>query len=82
MELHQAVNAVVEIVKENYLASVSFYFLFCSNNLTLLKFIYFCLHFLIQVLSIPEYNFALGYASVKDYNTQLLPPKHFVPGQR
>ncbi|WOG99939.1 hypothetical protein DCAR_0519295 [Daucus carota subsp. sativus] len=52
MELHQAVNAVVEIVKENYL-----------------------------VLSIPEYNFALGYASVKDYNTQLLPPKHFVPGQ-
>lgn len=33
------------------------------------------------VLSIPEYNFALGYASLKDYNTQLLPPKHFVPGQ-
>lgn len=33
------------------------------------------------VLSIPGYNFALGYASLKDYNTQLLPPKHFVPGQ-
>lgn len=32
------------------------------------------------VLSIPEYNFALGYASLKDYNTQLFPSKQFVNG--
>ncbi|CAK9145936.1 unnamed protein product [Ilex paraguariensis] len=52
LEVHQTVNAVVEIVKENYL-----------------------------VLSIPEYNFALGYASITDYNTQKFPPKQFVNGQ-
>ncbi|PWA39554.1 RNA binding protein [Artemisia annua] len=53
LEVHQTVNAVVEIVKENYL-----------------------------VLSIPDAKFALGYASLSDYNTQNCPPKQFVGGQR
>ncbi|KAG1347586.1 Ribosomal protein S1-like1 [Cocos nucifera] len=53
LQLHQTVNAVVEIVKENYL-----------------------------VLSIPEYNYAIGYASITDYNMQMLPRKHFLNGQR
>ncbi|XP_065857406.1 rRNA biogenesis protein RRP5-like [Euphorbia lathyris] len=52
LELHQTVNAVVEIVKENYL-----------------------------ILSIPEHDYAIGYASVSDYNTQKLPQKHFLNGQ-
>ncbi|MCL7028348.1 hypothetical protein MKW94_013557 [Papaver nudicaule] len=52
MELHQTVNAIVELVKENYL-----------------------------VLSIPDSNHAIGYASIADYNTQKLPNKHFVNGQ-
>ncbi|XP_026418043.1 rRNA biogenesis protein RRP5-like isoform X1 [Papaver somniferum] len=52
MELHQTVNAVVELVKENYL-----------------------------VLSIPDFDHAIGYASIADYNTQKLPNKHFVNGQ-
>lgn len=33
------------------------------------------------VLSIPTHNFALGYASLADYNTQRLPRKQFVNGQ-
>ncbi|KAL3534003.1 hypothetical protein ACH5RR_007524, partial [Cinchona calisaya] len=33
------------------------------------------------VLSIPTYNFAVGYASLADYNTQRLPRKQFVNGQ-
>ncbi|XWS66505.1 hypothetical protein CRYUN_Cryun05aG0205500 [Craigia yunnanensis] len=53
LELHQTVNAVVEIVKEHYL-----------------------------VLAIPEYNYAIGYASIADYNTQKFPEKQFVNGQR
>ncbi|KAI3518805.1 hypothetical protein L1887_07619 [Cichorium endivia] len=53
LEVNQTVNAVVEIVKENYL-----------------------------VLSIPDAKFALGYASLNDYNTQLFQPKQFVSGQR
>ncbi|MFQ6631880.1 hypothetical protein Gotur_009454, partial [Gossypium turneri] len=44
LELHQTVNAVVEIVKEHYL-----------------------------VIAILEYNHAIGYASIADYNTQKLP---------
>lgn len=52
LELHQSVNAVVEIVKDNYL-----------------------------VLSIPDHNHAIGFASIFDYNTQKLPIKHFVNGQ-
>ncbi|KAK2985370.1 hypothetical protein RJ640_029327 [Escallonia rubra] len=52
LEVHQTVNAIIEIVKENYL-----------------------------VLSIPQCNFALGYASVTDYNTQKSRPKKFVNGQ-
>ncbi|XP_010934562.1 rRNA biogenesis protein RRP5 isoform X2 [Elaeis guineensis] len=52
LQLHQTVNGVVEIVKENYL-----------------------------VLSIPEYNYAIGYASITDYNMQKLPRKHFLNGQ-
>ncbi|KAK3020344.1 hypothetical protein RJ639_045328 [Escallonia herrerae] len=52
LEVHQSVNAIVEIVKDNYL-----------------------------VLSIPECNYALGYASVTDYNTQRSRPKKFVNGQ-
>ncbi|XP_004303371.1 PREDICTED: protein RRP5 homolog [Fragaria vesca subsp. vesca] len=51
-ELHETVNAVVEIVKENYL-----------------------------VLSIPKYNYVVGYASVSDYNTQKFPQKQFLNGQ-
>lgn len=53
LEVHQTVNAVVEIVKDSYL-----------------------------VLSIPEYNFAIGCASLNDYNTQKLPPRHYANGQR
>uniref|UniRef100_A0A5B7AEH9 rRNA biogenesis protein RRP5 n=1 Tax=Davidia involucrata TaxID=16924 RepID=A0A5B7AEH9_DAVIN len=52
LEVHQTVNAIVEIVKENYL-----------------------------VLSVPEYNFAIGYASMNDFNTQKFPSKQFVNGQ-
>lgn len=52
LEVHQTVNAVVEIVKENYL-----------------------------VLSIPECNFDIGYASLTDYNTQKFPPRQYVNGQ-
>ncbi|XP_059646446.1 rRNA biogenesis protein RRP5 [Cornus florida] len=52
LEVHRSVNAIVEIVKENYL-----------------------------VLSLPEYNFTIGYASISDFNTQKLPPKQFVNGQ-
>lgn len=33
------------------------------------------------VLSIPEYNFAIGYASLNDYNTQKLPPRQYANGQ-
>lgn len=52
LEVYETVNAVVEIVKENYL-----------------------------VLSIPKYNYAVGYASIFDYNTQKFPQKQFVNGQ-
>ncbi|KAF6168945.1 hypothetical protein GIB67_038442 [Kingdonia uniflora] len=52
LELHQTVNVVVEIVKENYL-----------------------------VLSLPDFNHAIGFASVTDYNTSKLPHKHFSHGQ-
>ncbi|KAL6997499.1 hypothetical protein U1Q18_007623 [Sarracenia purpurea var. burkii] len=52
LEMHQSVNAVVEIVKDNYL-----------------------------VLSLPEFNFAIGYASRTDYNTQKLPPRQYANGQ-
>ncbi|KAL2664253.1 hypothetical protein GLYMA_02G168900v4 [Glycine max] len=50
--LHQTVNAVVEIVKENYL-----------------------------VLSIPENDYTIGYASVSDYNAQRFPHKQYQNGQ-
>lgn len=52
LEVHQTVNAIVEIVKENYL-----------------------------VLSVPECNYAIGYASVSDYNTQKFPRNQFLNGQ-
>ncbi|KAK7345187.1 hypothetical protein VNO77_15745 [Canavalia gladiata] len=52
LELHQRVNAVVEIVKENYL-----------------------------VVSIPDNDYTIGYASVSDYNTQRFPHKQFLNGQ-
>ncbi|XP_010557958.1 PREDICTED: rRNA biogenesis protein RRP5 isoform X2 [Tarenaya hassleriana] len=52
LELHQRVNAVVEMVKEHYL-----------------------------VLSIPEYDYTIGYASVSDYNTQNFPTRRFSTGQ-
>ncbi|KAL5545605.1 hypothetical protein UlMin_005292 [Ulmus minor] len=52
LQVEQTVNAIVEIVKENYL-----------------------------VLSVPEYNYALGYASISDYNTQKLSHKQFLNGQ-
>ncbi|KAL2326887.1 hypothetical protein Fmac_020314 [Flemingia macrophylla] len=50
--LHQTVNAVVEVVKENYL-----------------------------VVSIPESDHTIGYASVSDYNTQRFPHKPYLNGQ-
>ncbi|KAL8459787.1 hypothetical protein ACS0TY_031636 [Phlomoides rotata] len=52
LEVNQMVNAIVEIVKENYL-----------------------------VLSLPAYDFTVGYASLTDYNTQRLPSKQFAHGQ-
>ncbi|CAL5321627.1 unnamed protein product [Camellia sinensis] len=52
LEVHQTVDAMVEIVKDTYL-----------------------------VLSIPQYNFAVGYASLTDYNTQMFPPRQYVNGQ-
>ncbi|CAN0879206.1 rRNA biogenesis protein RRP5 [Linum grandiflorum] len=54
LEVNQKVNAVVEIVKENYMASV---------------------------LSLPEYNYAVGYASLSDYNSQRLPHRQIMNGQ-
>lgn len=33
------------------------------------------------VLSIPDYNYALGYASIFDYNTQNFPKQHYLNGQ-
>ncbi|PKA45582.1 30S ribosomal protein S1, chloroplastic [Apostasia shenzhenica] len=33
------------------------------------------------VVSLPEYNYAVGYASIIDYNTEMLPRKHFFNGQ-
>ncbi|KAJ0089046.1 hypothetical protein Patl1_32885 [Pistacia atlantica] len=48
LEVHQTVNSVVEIVKENYLA---------------------------------KYDYAIGYASLSDYNIQNFPLKQFVNGQ-
>ncbi|CAD6220662.1 unnamed protein product [Miscanthus lutarioriparius] len=53
LELHEEVNAVVEIIKESYV-----------------------------VLSIPEYNYAIGFAPLMDYNSQLLPHHHYDNGQR
>ncbi|WJX11337.1 hypothetical protein P8452_01962 [Trifolium repens] len=50
--LHQTVNAVVEIAKENYL-----------------------------VVSIPDYNYTIGYAQVSDYNIQRFPRKEFKVGE-
>ncbi|KAF3677394.1 putative histone-lysine N-methyltransferase ATXR4-like [Capsicum annuum] len=35
-----------------------------------------------QVVSLPSYNYTLGYASRADYNTQNLPPKSFTNGKR
>lgn len=35
-----------------------------------------------QVVSIPEHNYAIGYASISDYNTQKFPQKQFLNGQR
>lgn len=36
----------------------------------------------IQVISVPECNYAIGYASVSDYNTQKFPRNQFLNGQR
>ncbi|GAB2295441.1 hypothetical protein Dimus_029608 [Dionaea muscipula] len=52
LKVHATVNAIVEIVKEEYL-----------------------------VLSLPEYNYAIGYAAVGDYNSQKLSPRHFSAGE-
>ncbi|CAA7399281.1 unnamed protein product [Spirodela intermedia] len=52
LQLHQTVEGIVEIVKENYM-----------------------------VLSIPACNYAIGFASIIDYNTQKLPCSNFVNGQ-
>nr|BAC79783.2 putative pre-rRNA processing protein RRP5 [Oryza sativa Japonica Group]BAD31015.1 putative pre-rRNA processing protein RRP5 [Oryza sativa Japonica Group] len=53
LELHEEVNAIVEIVKESHV-----------------------------VLSIPEYNYAIGFAPLMDYNSQLLPCCNYENGQR
>ncbi|XP_062219315.1 rRNA biogenesis protein RRP5 isoform X2 [Phragmites australis] len=34
------------------------------------------------ILSIPEYNYAIGFAPLMDYNSQLLPHHHYDNGQR
>ncbi|KAK9088291.1 hypothetical protein Scep_027373 [Stephania cephalantha] len=52
LEVHQTVNATVELVRENYV-----------------------------VLSVPEFNHVIGFASRVDYNTQKLPHKNFLDGQ-
>ncbi|KAG8100363.1 hypothetical protein GUJ93_ZPchr0013g36472 [Zizania palustris] len=52
LELHEEVNAIVEIVKESYM-----------------------------VLSVPEYNYAIGFAPLMDYNSQLLPCHNYENGQ-
>ncbi|GMP76051.1 hypothetical protein CsSME_00032894 [Camellia sinensis var. sinensis] len=52
LEVHQTVDAMVEIVKDTYL-----------------------------VLSIQQYKFAVGYASLTDYSTQKFPPRQYVNGQ-
>ncbi|XP_074276479.1 rRNA biogenesis protein RRP5 [Silene latifolia] len=51
-KVHERVNAVVEIVKEDYL-----------------------------VVSLPEYDFAIGYIAVADYNTQNIQRKRFTGGE-
>jgi rRNA biogenesis protein RRP5 len=38
--------------------------------------------YLIKVLSIPEYNYAIGFAPLMDYNSQLLATHHYDNGQR
>ncbi|KAK9723955.1 hypothetical protein RND81_05G036900 [Saponaria officinalis] len=52
LKVHERVNAVVEIVKEDYL-----------------------------VVSLTEYNFAIGCTAVTDYNTQKLQHKRFSSGE-
>ncbi|KAH9602114.1 hypothetical protein KSS87_015915 [Heliosperma pusillum] len=51
-KVHERVNAVVEIVKEDYL-----------------------------VVSLPEYDFAIGYIAVADYNTQKIQRKRVTGGE-
>ncbi|EEF30787.1 programmed cell death protein, putative [Ricinus communis] len=80
LEVYQSVTAVVEIVKENYMASALFFPLddrCCTNsNVSSCSSVP-----LKQVLSIPEHNYIIGYASVSDYNIQKLPQKQFLNGQ-
>ncbi|KAL9264679.1 rRNA biogenesis protein RRP5-like protein [Drosera capensis] len=53
LKVHATVNAIVEIVKEEYL-----------------------------VLSLPDHDYAIGYAAVSDYNIQNLTHGQFSSGQR
>ncbi|KAM7262095.1 hypothetical protein ACFE04_021172 [Oxalis oulophora] len=83
LEMHQTVNAVVEIVKENYLASI---FLLLPSIALEFKFFLFIQfteiqNMNIQVLSVPDHGYAIGYASISDYNTQKFPQKSYVTGQ-
>ena len=81
LELNEEVKAVVEIVKDSYavcnLSSDQFILItltvdYSSSSL-------FCS---IQVLSVPEYNHAIGFAPLMDYNSQLLPRHHYANGER
>ena len=83
LELNEEVNAVVEIVKDSYvvcnLLSSSDQFIIVTLKNDYKTFFLFCS---IQVLSVPEYNNAIGFAPLMDYNSQLLPHHHYDNGQR
>lgn len=75
------VDAIVEIVKENYL--VSNVFSYITHLLLILKDVLnVSPSFSEQVLSLPAYNYSIGYASLTDYNTQRFPITQFSHGQR
>jgi rRNA biogenesis protein RRP5 len=85
LELNEEVNAVVEIVKDSYvvcnllLSSVQYIIFTVKVEQFIILFSLFCS---IQVLSVPEYNYAIGFAPLMDYNSQLLPHHNYDYGQR
>ena len=83
LELNEEVNAVVEIVKDSFavcnLLCSSDQFILITLTVDYSSFSLFCA---IQVLSVPEYNHAIGFAPLMDYNSQLLPHHHYANGER